>query len=161
MPQHIFQPGFPPQVQIVEAREVPAVVPDGFVYRTLPGTGRTQLGSRIVEVPDDFSRFGFRDNTVGYTAYVPVGAVARGRGLALTGDGGRTQPCRSCRGANLTGVIRPPLAGRSPTYIIRQLYAFHTGGRNGPSGGPMKVVTPRLSLSDMIDLATYVATSKP
>lgn len=137
------------------------MVPDGFVYRTLPGTERTQLGSRIVEVPNDFGRFELRDNTVDYAAYVPFEAGARGRGLTLTRDGGRTQPCRTCHGANLTGVIRPPLAGLPPTYIFRQLYAFHTGDRRGPSDGPMKVVTPRLSLSDMIDLTTYVATSKP
>jgi hypothetical protein len=60
-----------------------------FVHRRLSDDPRKALGRRIVETPNDFYRFELRDSTVGYVAYVPRGAIARGSDLAATGVHGR------------------------------------------------------------------------
>lgn len=152
---------FVARTRIVEAAEIPAVVPDAFVYRRLPGGKRETLGDRIVETPADFNRFELRDATVGYVAYVPPGAVARGRVLALGGDGGRITACTVCHGAALRGVGNiPPLAGRSPTQLFRQLAGFHAQSRHGAGDAPMLTETAELSTSDLIDLAAYAGSLK-
>jgi len=51
----------------------------------------------------------------------------------------------------------PPIAGRSPTYILRQLLGFKTGARSGTTGLPMRAVVKNLKISDMIDVAAYAA----
>jgi cytochrome c553 len=54
------------------------------------------------------------------------------------------------------GLI-PPLAGRYPTYIVRQLLAFKTGARYTAASQPMQAVVARLSVEDMIAVAAYAA----
>ncbi len=152
---------FVSRVRVVERERIPPMTADGFVYRRASGRGAVLLGERIVEGPDNFERFELRDSTLTYTAFVPPGSIGRGRVLASTGGGGRTQPCGSCHGSRLEGALGPPLAGRSPTYVFRQLNAFKTGTRNSAAGAPMKAVTAGLSTRDMIDLAAFVAASKP
>jgi cytochrome c553 len=51
----------------------------------------------------------------------------------------------------------PPLAGRSPTYLLRQLMAFKTGDRAGVAGAPMQAVAAELQIPDMIAVAAYAA----
>jgi len=71
-------------------------------------------------------------------------------------------PCASCHGADLRGVgLVPPIAGRSPTYLLRQLVAFRTGARNTPEGAPMKPVADQLVLKDMIAVAAYAGSVQP
>lgn len=152
---------FTARVRVVEAAQIPAVRPAAFVYRTLPGDAREPLGDRIVEIPDDVERFELRAPDVTFTAYVPPGSVARGSALAHTGGDGRTQPCGLCHGPALRGGLGPPIAGRYPGYLVRQLSAFHAGARHGESGAPMTAVTARLSQRDMIDLAAYAASLRP
>ena len=152
---------FTSRVRVVERERIPAMAPDGFVYRRAPGGAAVLLGERIVEGPDDFARFELRDSTLSYTAYVPTGSVARGGALAAGGGAGRTQPCGACHGARLEGGVGPPLAGRSPSYLFRQLYAFKAGTRRGQAGAPMALVTARLSTADMIDLAAYAGSRPP
>jgi cytochrome c553 len=55
----------------------------------------------------------------------------------------------------------PRIAGRSPTYLIRQLLAFQTGARAGITGQPMLPVITRLKIGDMIDVAAYAASLEP
>jgi cytochrome c553 len=57
--------------------------------------------------------------------------------------------------------VAPPLAGRSPTYLFRQLYGFSTGARGGDAALPMRGVVARLTQTDMIALAAYVGSLKP
>ncbi len=140
------------RVHVVESATITGLEADKFVYRK-SGRALMDLGERIVEGPDDFSRFELRDNTVSYTAYVPPGAIARGRRLAKT----TAQPCASCHGPHFEGGQGPPLAGRSPTYLFRQLHAFKTGVRTGPEVQPMQAVTAGLTTRDMIDLAAFMA----
>ena len=151
---------FVPRVRLVEAARIPRMVPRAFVYGQGAG-GRVPLSQRIVETPDDFERFEKRDPRVGFTAYVPPGAIERGRDLASTGAAGRTQPCSACHGPRLAGAVGPPIAGRSPGYLFRQLYAFHGGSRRGADAEPMRAVAAHLTTPNMIDLAAYAASLRP
>jgi cytochrome c553 len=93
-----------------------------------------------------------------YTAYVPPGSVARGRLLARGGGSTAAPPCIACHGDRLQGTaLIPRLAGRSPTYLLRQLVAFRSGARAGPNGALMRMVVANLQIGDMIDAAAYAA----
>jgi cytochrome c553 len=61
----------------------------------------------------------------------------------------------------LRGGIAPPLAGRSPTMIARQLMAFHAGTRANAEAEPMRLIAAKLDDRQIIDLSAYVATLKP
>ena len=147
-------------VRVIEGDQVPAFTEDGYVYRLLPGKKTVPLGTRIIEGPDNFERFELRDPNLTYFAYVPAGAIGRGKALAETG-GGKTLACAACHGAGLKGGLGPPLAGRSPSGIARNLYAFQAGYRKGAMDQQMLPVVKSLSMADMIDLASYVASLNP
>ena len=55
----------------------------------------------------------------------------------------------------------PALAGRSPSYIVRQLYDIQHGVRNGPWAALMHAVVARLSEQDMVAIAAYTASRAP
>lgn len=144
------------RLRVIEAATVPSFRAQGFVYVFDRKGPRQPLGERILEGPDDFSRFEDRDNRVGYTAYVPVGSLARGARLAK-GDGKMRQACVTCHGVGLRGgPIGPPIAGRSPTSLFRQLYSFQQGTRSGATATLMKPIVTGLSYGDMLALAAYV-----
>jgi cytochrome c553 len=66
--------------------------------------------------------------------------------------------CKSCHGAGLLGVgDTPPIAGRSPSYLVGQLYDFKTGARGGMRAVLMKSIVARLTQAQMTDIAAYVA----
>jgi len=54
----------------------------------------------------------------------------------------------------------PRLAGRSPSYLVRQLHDFKTGFRSSSTGGAMEIVSRTLSSEDIINLAAYIASLK-
>jgi mono/diheme cytochrome c family protein len=131
----------------------------GLVYAFSPGDDE-ELGERVLEFAPDPVRHESRDETMRYVAYVPIGSI--GRGGALAGGKGPSQPCGSCHGAKLRGVGDVPgLAGRSPSYLLRQLLAFKVGTRAGLTGVPMKAVVGNLQLHDMIDVSAYAASLPP
>jgi cytochrome c553 len=110
----------------------------------------------------DRERHELHDPLTPYTAYVPPGSIRRGRVLATRGRGGETKSCASCHGPGLRGVgVVPPLAGRSPSSILRQLLAFKTGTRSTPASAPMRDEAATLDLDDMIAVAAYAASLKP
>lgn len=148
-------------LRVVERASVPASVTRCYMNARVDGPP-ARLGARILELPDDFARFELRDPHTEYTAYVPPGSIARGRKLAS--GGARVPACASCHGAGLTGdgaLPGPPLAGRFPGYLFRQLYAFRSGARHGEAAAPMGAVAAALSDAEMIDLAAYAATLPP
>jgi cytochrome c553 len=150
-------------VRVAESARIPGALGRAFLLRAVPGPGEP-LGQRIVEGPSSFERFELRDPTLVYTAYVPPGSLARGAVLARTGRDGFTTPCLTCHGAGLRGgaaAVGPPLAGRSPSYLFRQLYAFQAGGRADAQAAAMQQVTAKLSQADMIALAAYAASLRP
>jgi cytochrome c553 len=110
----------------------------------------------------DPSRHERRDARVDYVAYVPPGSIARGMRLATIGAPPDVPPCESCHGPGLRGVaLVPPLAGRSPSYMLRQLLAFQTGARSTPASAPMRAVAAKLELDDMIAAAAYAGSRQP
>jgi cytochrome c553 len=55
----------------------------------------------------------------------------------------------------------PPLAGRSPSYTVRQLFDFQQGSRKGPWAALMAAAVERLTIDEMIELAAYTASLEP
>ena len=51
----------------------------------------------------------------------------------------------------------PALAGRSPSYLFRQLYDFKHGARDGSGAAPMREIATKLSTEDMTALVAYAA----
>ena len=100
-------------------------------------------------------------------AYVPVGSVARGKELVTTGGTmvvgnqtvqGKTTACAGCHGPDLMGTPDvPPIAGRSPSYLARQLYDFQQGTRNGASAPLMRLVVANLTEEDIVAITAYAA----
>jgi len=149
---------FTSRLRVIEAASIPHAEAAAGLYRFTPGPP-TPLGHRIIEGPDSFERFELRDDRVGFFAYVPPGAISRGAALAA-GDEHRPA-CASCHGKSLHGDVGPPLAGRSPSGLFRQLAAFSVGARAGPASGPMRDIAGKLSTDEMIDLAAYAGSLKP
>ena len=103
-----------------------------------------------------------RDGGSGFVAYVPKGSVKKGETLVTTGGGGKTVQCGLCHGSDLKGLGPVPgIAGRSPSYIFRQLYDIQHGTRNGSWTQLMKGPVQRLSAEDMVSIAAYTASLKP
>jgi cytochrome c553 len=155
---------FKPWIRVIESDTVPqftATVNGLFLHA--PGGGTEPLGRRIVELPEDsYQTNMLRNPRSGLVAYVPPGSVKAGEMLAATGGGGRTQPCAVCHGSELRGTAAaPPLAGRQPGYLARQLYDFQRGTRNGALAPQMKPAVERLDDEDLISLAAYMASLRP
>ena len=55
----------------------------------------------------------------------------------------------------------PPIAGRSPSYMVRQMWDMQQGARNGPQAQLMKLVVANLTEDDMVAIAAYVASRPP
>jgi len=153
---------FTPRVRMIEAARIPRMRQAAFVYVRLPGAGTEPIGSRIVEGPPDFERHELRDDAMIYVAYVPPGSIKRGRSIATKGTNGLATACVTCHGTTLVGTgLIPPLAGRYPTYLVRQLLAFKMGARSTPASQPMQAVVAPMSVADMIAVAAYAATLAP
>ena len=149
-------------IRVVEADTVPATQIARVFYMLDKNGGTEPLGERIVEVPVDVAQFEHRDPRAQFVAYVPTGSIAKGEALAKTGGSGTTIPCAGCHGEGLQGLgLVPRIAGRSPSYIVRQLYDFQQHSRQGSAAEPMALVVEKLSQNDMISLAAYVSSLKP
>src|SRR5450631_3478774 len=140
-----------PRVEVVEREQVPDSHVVGWVYAAEPGVGSEPLGQRIMEFAPDAVRHENRDDEMRYVAYVPVGSIDRGRHIAQAGSDSPANACSLCHGPQLHGIGNvPPIAGRSPTYILRQLLAFQTSARSGATGLPMRTVVKNLKITEMI-----------
>ena len=106
----------------------------------------------IVEIPDDNLRAEARDTRMPWTAYVPPGTLSRGKQVAAK------YQCTTCHGANLEGIGPvPALAGRSPSYTMRQLFDMKTGARHGPWAELMKSIVNSMSVQDMTAVSAFAA----
>jgi cytochrome c553 len=147
-------------VRVVESDTVPRTYVAGAMLAKVPDGGVEPMGDRIIEFPEELARAENRDSRTTYLAYVPMGSLEKGAALS-SGTSGRTLQCAVCHGPGLRGLADVPrLAGRSPSYLMRQLYDFRSGSRIGASG-LMKPVVANLSLQDMVALSAYVASLKP
>ena len=140
-------------IRVVEATDVPKTRIAGSMH-TPTGDGTEPLGQRIVEMPEDLARTELRDASSGFVAYVPMGSIARGAAL--------TKACGTCHGADLKGLGPvPPLAGRSPSYTVRQLYDLQQGNRKGVWSALMKSAVEKLTVDEMIAIAAFTASKEP
>jgi cytochrome c553 len=149
-------------IRVIEAAEVPRTHAEGWRLAADADGARQAIGQRIIELPDVPRNFERRDSRTTFTAFVPPGSLARGRLLASAGAGGATLACATCHGPQLQGMgLAPPIAGRSPTYLLRQLYEIQTGIRAGANAAPMKIGIAALSLDDLIAAAAWAASLPP
>lgn len=150
-----------PWIRVVETDTVPKTRVGGWMLIAAEPPATEPIGNRIIEMPVDLERTELRDSTSGFVAYAPVGSIARGEALVATGAG-RTTPCEICHGAGLKGLGPvPALAGRSPSYLFRQLFDLKRGVRNGAWSALMKAVVAPLSQEDMVAIAAYAASRQP
>jgi cytochrome c553 len=148
-------------VRVIETDTVPKSYVAGAMLARLPGGGTEPLGNRIIEMPEELGRAENRDSRTPYVAYVPVGSIIKGAFLVNTGSDGKTQQCSICHGTDLRGLGDiPRLAGRSPSYLMRQLYDFKAGTRTGASG-LMKAVVANITQDDMIAIVAYLSSRSP
>jgi len=151
-----------PWIRVVETTTVPKTTVVGFMLMPVEGAGKEPIGDRIIEVPKDGERTELRDPASGFIAYAPVGSVKKGEALVTTGGAGKTLRCAICHGADLRGLGPvPALAGRSPSYIFRQLFDLQHGSRHGLWSELMKGPVAKLSQDDMVSIAAYLASRKP
>jgi cytochrome c553 len=148
-------------IRVVESATVPKTHVAGYMLVPDAEGGSEPIGHRIVEMPENLAETELRDSGSGFIAYVPPGSIAKGEQLVVKGAG-RTTPCRTCHGADLTGLGPvPPLAGRSPSYIVRQLYDIQHGSRAGLWSPLMQGVVRDLTADDLIAIAAYTSSRRP
>jgi len=165
-----------PHVTVIETNLVPVTRIQGELF--IPTANKVTehkltepIGNRIIEVPTDVDVNQVLRNSRGtWIAYVPVGAIARGKNLVTTGGSsivnneivlGRATACTTCHGQDLRGMAPdiPPLAGRSPSYLAREMFDIQQGMRAGsyPVLPLMKKAVEDLTAEDIIDITAYLA----
>jgi len=151
-----------PWIKVVETDMVPKTHIAGAMFLRLEGDAKEPIGERIIETPVNTEATEvLRDARSGFIAYVPVGSIKKGEALVMNG-GGKTTQCVVCHGADLRGLGPVPgIAGRSPSYIVRQLSDIQEGSRNGEWSGLMKPVVAKLTIEDKIAIAAYVSSREP
>jgi cytochrome c553 len=151
-----------PWIKVIEADTVPKTQVLGWMLVEAKERGREPIGQRIIEMPQDLERTELRDASSGFIAYVPIGSIDQGRALVTTGGAGKSVACTICHGSDLRGLGPiPALAGRSPSYIVRQLYDIQRGTRKGAWASLMKAAVEQLTLEDMVAVAAYAASREP
>jgi cytochrome c553 len=161
-----------PWTRVVETTMVPKTKITGNLFIPLEQVKTEPIDGRIVEMPEDDTQTELlRNPHVGFVAYVPVGSVKKGKDLVTTGGmrvvgneivQGKTTACTTCHGLDLMGVADiPPIAGRSASYIMRQIYDMQKGTRNGQSSQLMKMAIAKLDKDDIVAIAAYVSGLMP
>jgi cytochrome c553 len=151
-----------PWIKVVETETVPKTRIAGGLFVALPGDEKEAIGKRIIEVPENTEATEtYRNPRSGFIAYAPPGSIKKGEALVTSG-GGKTMACGACHGADLKGLGPVPgIAGRSPSYLVRQMYDMQAGARKGVWTPLMTKVVSQLSEDDMLEIAAYTASLKP
>jgi len=150
-----------PWIRVVESATVPKTRIAGGMFLIEEGADKEPIGQRIIEAPEKTEDTeSLRNSHSGFIAYVPPGSIKKGEALVTNGAGKTTQ-CAVCHGTNLQGLGPVPgIAGRSPSYLVRQLYDMQQGVRKGEWTDLMKPVVAKLTPEDMINIVAYTA-SRP
>jgi cytochrome c553 len=160
-----------PHVDVVETDLVPATRIQGELFIPTAKELTEPIGPRVIEVPTDVEANQTLRNSRGtWIAYVPRGAVEKGKDLVTTGGmkvvngqivQGKTTACGTCHGIDLLGVPPdvPPLAGRSPSYLAREIFDIQQGARTGSNSNValMKMVVANLAPDDIVNITAYLA----
>jgi cytochrome c553 len=151
-------------IKVVETATVPKMVSRGGIWIPIEGegAGKEPIGMRIMETPESAEATEvLRNPRSGTVAYVPVGSIKKGEALVTKGGNGKTIACGECHGPDLLGMGPVPgIAGRSPSYLGRELYDMQAGTRNGEWTQLMKPVVARLTSEDLLNIIAYVS-SRP
>ena len=149
-------------IKVVETDAVPKTSVAGWFLAASKSGDTEPIGQRIIEVPEDVEQFENRDTRARFIAYVPVGSIEKGAALVGTGGGGKTLQCSICHGQDLRGLGgTPSIVGRSPSYVVRQLYDIQNGARAGTGAQLMKGAVANLTAEDMASIAAYLASRAP
>jgi cytochrome c553 len=150
-----------PWIKVVEAKMAPKTKPSNGLF-LIEGSEMEPIGNRIVETPVNAEGTEvLRNPHSGFIAYVPVGALKKGEALVTKG-GRKTMACGGCHGADLRGLGPVPgLAGRSPSYLMRQMFDMQQGFRKGTWTELMKPVVVNLTTDDMMNIVAYTASLMP
>jgi cytochrome c553 len=152
----------PKYIRVVESDTVPTTRVQGEIYFATDDGKKEPIGTRVMEIAEDATETQLRNPKSGFVAYAPVGSIARGKALAATGGNGKTTPCAACHGPDLKGLASiPNLAGRSPSYLARQMYDIKLGTRHGAMAALMKAVVANLTDGDIVDLVAFVSSLDP
>jgi len=152
-----------PWVRVVETASVQKMESRGGIWIPTEGGAREPIGVRIVETPENPERTEIlRDPRSPFIAYVPQGSVKKGEALVKTGGNGRTEACGVCHGSDLMGLGPVPgIAGRSPSYLARQMFDMQVGARRGEWADLMKPVVEKLTEEDLVNVCAYVSSLAP
>ncbi len=151
-----------PWIKVVETESVPKTRISVGMFLPLDNGEKEPLGQRIIEMPEQpEATEALRDPRSGFIAYAPLGSIKKGEQLVATGNG-KTTACGICHGADLQGLGPVPgIAGRSPSYLVRQMYDMQQGKRQGPWTELMKSVVSGLSQEDLLNIAAYTSSRTP
>ena len=152
-----------PWITVIETDLIPEMhLEEGNMFITVGEEPTEPLDGRIVETPEDeFQANYLRNPRSAWIAYVPIGSFAKGEELVTTG-GGKTIQCAICHGPDLMGLANMPgIAGRSPSYMMRQLHDMKIGARNGLGVELMDQVIADLTVEDMTNIVAYLASLVP
>jgi cytochrome c553 len=154
---------FPQFYKVVETDTAPKSYVGAGAMRFAAREGGTEpIGNRIIEIPADEERTEARDPRADHIAYVPTGSIKKGEIIVTTGAGGKTVVCAICHGPELKGLGEvPPIVGRSPEYIYRQLNDIKIGTRSGAWTPLMKAVVANLTDEDMVAISAYLVSKAP
>ena len=145
-------------IRVVETDTVPKTRPNSRMLVPDEGGGTEPIGNRVIEVPENVELVEMRDSAVGFVAYVPKGSIKKGENVVQTGDHGRVMACVMCHGPMLKGLGNtPPIAGRSPSQMARQIYDFKTGARHGMNAPMMQGPVEKLTDTDIVNIVAYLA----
>jgi cytochrome c553 len=145
-------------IRVVETDTVPKTRPNARMLVKDEAGGTEPIGNRVIEIPEDVELVEMRDSAVGFVAYVPKGSIERGKNIVQTGDNGRVMACVMCHGPALKGIADiPPIAGRSPSQMARQLYDFKTGARHGKNSALMQGPVSKLTDTDIVNIVAYLS----
>jgi cytochrome c553 len=145
-------------IKVVESATVPKTRSAAGMWMSLEGTDKEPIGNRIMEMPVNNELVELRDYHAegSFVAYVPPGSIKKGEALANSGT--KFTKCSVCHGPDLQGMGPVPgIAGRSPSYIARQIYDMQTGMRKGPWVAIMQPVVDKMSGDDVLNVTAYVS----
>jgi cytochrome c553 len=149
-------------IKVIESDTVPKSYIAGLEWAAKESDEREPLRNRILEIPDYLIQYESHDPRSTFTAYVPIGSLAKGEALVTRGGPGKTFQCATCHGADLRGLgPLPSIVGRSPSYMFRQLYDFGHGARTGEWSPLMVQVVSNLDQGDMLAIVAYLASLDP
>src|SRR6266404_8944677 len=149
-----------PWIRVVETNLVPKTRIAGNLFLPVEQAKTEPIAGRIIEMPENEEQAEtYRNPHSGFVAYVPVGSLNKGKDLVTTGGArivgnqfipGKATPCITCHGEDLMGVgDSPPIAGRSPSYMVRQMWDIQQGTRNSEQAQLMKLAITNLTPQEM------------